>query len=187
MDLLTVVSHEIGHVLGFDHDEVVGALHQTLSAGTRIAPEHTAAELQAPKYPGFTSSQHTYTTGIETTVARTAQVGDDVVLGDRVKVEARAKIGDGTTIGAGTTVGKGAQIGARVLVGENVVIDAGAVIPDDAVVLSGSRVSAAHGSLREHGAERFDLRARLRSLFQLEDDDAGTSGRKSWFAKRWLH
>ena len=36
MDLLTVVMHEIGHVLGFDHDDGIGALmDDTLEAGSR--------------------------------------------------------------------------------------------------------------------------------------------------------
>jgi polyvinyl alcohol dehydrogenase (cytochrome) len=37
MDLLTALMHEVGHILGHDHDEG-GVMHETLAAGTRIAP-----------------------------------------------------------------------------------------------------------------------------------------------------
>lgn len=36
MDLLSVVMHELGHVLGFDHDEE-GVMAETLAAGVRSA------------------------------------------------------------------------------------------------------------------------------------------------------
>ena len=37
MDLLTVLIHEIGHVLGHEHDEG-GVMAETLTAGTRLTP-----------------------------------------------------------------------------------------------------------------------------------------------------
>lgn len=37
MDLLTVLMHEIGHVLGHEHDEA-GVMAETLTAGTRLTP-----------------------------------------------------------------------------------------------------------------------------------------------------
>ena len=37
MDLLTVLEHEIGHVLGFDH-EATGVMEDTLATGTRRTP-----------------------------------------------------------------------------------------------------------------------------------------------------
>jgi hypothetical protein len=36
MDLLTAVMHEIGHVLGYDHDDG-GVMHEELSPGIRHA------------------------------------------------------------------------------------------------------------------------------------------------------
>ena len=42
IDLLTVVSHEIGHLLGFDHSEGSGGhelMDETLKAGVRLLPE----------------------------------------------------------------------------------------------------------------------------------------------------
>ena len=37
MDLLTALMHEIGHVLGHEHDEA-GVMAETLTAGTRLSP-----------------------------------------------------------------------------------------------------------------------------------------------------
>ena len=37
MDLLTVLTHEIGHVLGYEHDQT-GVMEDTLAAGTRQMP-----------------------------------------------------------------------------------------------------------------------------------------------------
>src|SRR5205823_14965741 len=37
MDLLTVVMHEMGHVLGLDHD-TRGVMQETLDPGTRLSP-----------------------------------------------------------------------------------------------------------------------------------------------------
>src|SRR5262249_45515061 len=37
MDLLTVLMHELGHVLGHDHDEG-GVMGETLAAGARVTP-----------------------------------------------------------------------------------------------------------------------------------------------------
>ena len=37
MDLLTVVMHEMGHVLGLDH-EATGVMQETLDPGTRLSP-----------------------------------------------------------------------------------------------------------------------------------------------------
>jgi hypothetical protein len=39
MDLLTVLDHELGHVLGFEH-EASGVMQDTLTAGTRRTPSH---------------------------------------------------------------------------------------------------------------------------------------------------
>ena len=37
MDLLTVLMHEMGHVLGLDHD-IKGVMQETLDPGTRLSP-----------------------------------------------------------------------------------------------------------------------------------------------------
>ena len=37
MDLLTVLLHELGHLLGLDHEQT-GVMEQTLAAGTRRTP-----------------------------------------------------------------------------------------------------------------------------------------------------
>jgi hypothetical protein len=38
MDLLSVVSHELGHLIGLDHDHANAVMHETLSPGVRRSP-----------------------------------------------------------------------------------------------------------------------------------------------------
>jgi uncharacterized delta-60 repeat protein len=49
MDLLTVLEHEIGHVLGYEHD-ASGVMQETLAAGTRLTLH--GVDLQAPWWVG---------------------------------------------------------------------------------------------------------------------------------------
>ncbi len=51
MDLLTVVMHELGHVLGFDHDEE-GLMAETLAPGTRLLPTSEEGSPDGSPSPG---------------------------------------------------------------------------------------------------------------------------------------
>jgi hypothetical protein len=175
MDLLSVVVHELGHVLGFEHEhthpdhaEESSILDHVLGAGQRILPGLPGD----PTSPAGTAATAALR-GAGVQIAKTAQVAADAILGNLVKVASKAQIGAGTQIGAGSVIGKGAEIGERVRIGEGVVVDAGAVIPDDAVVLPHSRVSATLGHVTADG----DLRSRLRTFFGYgeDSDDADDS------------
>jgi hypothetical protein len=50
MDLLTVVMHEVGHVLGFDHDDAsrYAVMRDELSAGVRYTTAALRFDLDAP-------------------------------------------------------------------------------------------------------------------------------------------
>jgi predicted Zn-dependent protease len=49
VDLLTVVLHELGHVLGFEHTDSYSVMHEELPLGTR----RLATELSGSKVDAF--------------------------------------------------------------------------------------------------------------------------------------
>jgi Ca2+-binding RTX toxin-like protein len=186
MDLLTAVRHELGHVLGLDHEgegaRVAQSLAPTLDPGVRITSERAAPlQVSLPVDPGVRGE------GVK--VARSAEIGDGVCLGDRVRVAGKASIGAGSCIGSDSVIGEGSRIGRRVRMGDGVAVEAGAVVPDDSLVLSGSRVGVARLSLSEVRWDGAELRERLRSLLAPRDDrfdDEDDGDRKVGWMRR-LH
>jgi Ca2+-binding RTX toxin-like protein len=161
MDLLSVVTHELGHVLGFVHEDeilrgAVQRLPDTLEAGTRIVPGHEGSVQRKE---------------LRARVSRSAELAKDVWLGERVQVHAQVRIGEGSVLGADSVIGRKARLGARVWVGDGAVIEPGAVVPDDSVVPAGSRVQPVHDDLRAWLRERSGSRAQpdeqLRGLARL--------------------
>jgi UDP-3-O-[3-hydroxymyristoyl] glucosamine N-acyltransferase len=162
-----------------------------LEPSSLIAASPALLQLSPAKHPGLANAALEQAEGAGASVARTAQLGHEVVLGDRVRVDARARIGDGTTIGADSVIGKDARIGQRVRIGEGVLIGAGAIVPDDAVVLAGTRISSAHESLRGGRFDRSDLRSILSALFDLrrqpEEGESAVRKHQARGTGGWLH
>ena len=60
MDRLTVIEHEMGHILGYDHDaEADSVMHDTLTAGSRVnlpSRRRSVADDLTPRLIGWASS-----------------------------------------------------------------------------------------------------------------------------------
>src|SRR5262249_41538995 len=82
MDLLTVLMHELGHVLGLDHD-AGGVMAETLSPGTRLLPPPDAHKVAAPPAKGTDSGLNAW--AMERAFAHQARgpslAWDDLALG----------------------------------------------------------------------------------------------------------
>src|SRR5262249_3125005 len=62
MDLLTVVTHELGHVLGFEHG-ATGVMEANLSAGVRLLPAPVALGEPPAATPGLVARASAVTSG----------------------------------------------------------------------------------------------------------------------------
>lgn len=93
-----------------------------------------AARLFYPEYNFTRWSQ-------QTSIDRTAEIGEDVVLGPGVVIGPGAEIGDGTRIGPNTVIGRGVAIGKNCEIASNVSI-AHAYIGDEVVIFPGAQIGA---------------------------------------------
>src|SRR5580693_2703788 len=75
----------------------------------------------------------------QTTIDRTAEIGEDVVLGPGVVIGPGAEIGDRTRVGPNTVIGRGVAIGKDCEIASNVTI-AHAYVGDSVLILPGAQI-----------------------------------------------
>ena len=92
MDLRTVVEHELGHALGFDHD-AAGAMEPTLAPGVQLTPEVPGAGNVAAAAPADSGPRPTAAVpGLPRAAAIDAAV---TVVPDALALPAAAAVADG--------------------------------------------------------------------------------------------
>src|SRR5262249_29777480 len=103
MDLLTVVTHELGHVLGFEHEDT-GVMEPNLAPGARVVPETLSntgtGKVSATSLDGSAASLGATTSGA-TAIARGGELGS---------VQPRASLSTLEDIDAGFVTGMGGSV-----------------------------------------------------------------------------
>ncbi|HEU4644080.1 MAG TPA: matrixin family metalloprotease, partial [Burkholderiales bacterium] len=109
IDLLTVVMHEIGHLLGFDHDSLVGGalMAETLETGVRQLPVDGAVSSYGTESTGGGETQHVAydssgssepDAGTDDRGSATVSDGESTATGDTTEdAEAAAPTGESET------------------------------------------------------------------------------------------
>jgi hypothetical protein len=158
MDLLTVVTHELGHVLGFEHD-TTGGLEAALAPGTRLVPEAltstgTGVVLATP--PDGSAMSIGATTSGATAIARGGELGGTqprVSLATLGNIDAVFVTGMGsrTTLPAAAGTHSEGISSSRILVG--VLLPQGQQTP--AVLTTAATVPAAPAARLDQGSSNY--------------------------------